>query len=51
MLKDDFLKKWKKKMYMLDYYDRNPCKFGVKKHRPNHIKLYTEDMNYTRNTR
>ena len=44
MLKDDFLKKWKKKMYMLDYYDKNPSKFGVKKHRLNHIKSYEEDM-------
>ena len=29
---------------MLYYYDRNPSKFGVKKHRANHIKLYEEDM-------
>lgn len=44
MLAHQFLARWKKKMYMLDYYDRNPQKFGVNSHKQETLDKHAEDL-------
>ena len=46
MLKHHYLTKWKKKMYMIDYYQKNPHLFNVKKSKTN--KKHQEDLAYYR---
>ena len=48
MLKHHYLAKWKKKMYMIEYYQKHPELFNVKKTSKKISKKHKEDLEYYR---